>query len=146
MLFRSSTCFNIINGQLRPDRGRVLLDGRNVAGRAPRDLFRLGVGRTFQITQTFGSMSVRENLQVALSSAAREHFHWWQRARGRHEAEAEAMLDAVGMATQAERACAVLSYGDLKRVELALALAGAPRLLLMDEPTAGMAQIGRAHV
>ena len=134
-----TTCFNSLNGQLAPDGGSVRLDGREIVGLGPRQIFRLGVGRTFQITATFASMSVRENVQMALISHHRRLFDLWRRADGLYRAEAEALLRQVGMLDQADRPCAVLAYGDLKRVELAVALANRPRLLLMDEPTAGMA-------
>ena len=134
-----TTCFNMVNGQLAPDAGEILLGGRSIAGLPPRRIWRLGVGRTFQVTATFGSMSVRENVQVALLSHRRQLHQFWNLSSGFFLKEAEALLERVGMREQAGRACAVLAYGDLKRVELAVALAGGPRLLLMDEPTAGMA-------
>jgi branched-chain amino acid transport system ATP-binding protein len=134
-----STCFNMLNGQIRPDGGSVRLDGRELVGLAPRAIWRLGVGRTFQITQTFGSMTVRENVQVALLSHGRATRDLWRFAGRLELAEALRLLDLVGMADAAERPCGELAYGDLKRVELAVALANQPRLLLMDEPTAGMA-------
>ncbi|GAA5236413.1 ABC transporter ATP-binding protein [Verticiella sediminum] len=134
-----STCFNLINGQLRPERGRVSLAGQEVTGQTPRAIWRAGVGRTFQIPATFGSMTVRENLQVALASHARQLGRFWPRLRSLFRDESQALLEQVGMAAQAERACRVLAYGDVKRVELAIALASQPRVLLMDEPTAGMA-------
>jgi branched-chain amino acid transport system ATP-binding protein len=133
-----STCFNMLNGQLRPDSGRVTLDGRDITTQAPRDIWRLGVGRTFQITATFGSMTVRENVQMVLLSRARALLGIWRSAADRFRDAAMTLLERVGMADQSERACSLLAYGDLKRVELALALASEPRLLLMDEPTAGM--------
>jgi branched-chain amino acid transport system ATP-binding protein len=134
-----TTCFNVLNGQLRPDSGRVLLDGRAITGLRPRAIWRLGVGRTFQITQVWASMSVRENVQTALLARHGRIFSFLARAGALHREEAMALLADVAMSDQAERPCAVLAYGDLKRVELAVALAGAPKLLLMDEPTAGMA-------
>ncbi|MBM3644108.1 MAG: ABC transporter ATP-binding protein [Alphaproteobacteria bacterium] len=134
-----STCFNMLNGQLRPDTGRVRLAGRDIAGLPPRRVWRLGVGRTFQITATFASLTVRENVQMALYSHAGRLGSMLARFGGAFVAEADALLDQVGMRAQADRVCGVLAYGDLKRVELAIALANAPRLLLMDEPTAGMA-------
>ena len=139
-----TTCFNMLNGQVAPDAGSVELGGRSLAGRAPRDIWRLGVGRTFQITATFGSMSVRENVQMALLSQRRRLWSLASLATRLCVDEANALLARVGMLEQAERPCAVLAYGDLKRVELAVALAGGPRLLLMDEPTAGMAPQERA--
>jgi branched-chain amino acid transport system ATP-binding protein len=99
----------------------------------------MGVGRTFQITATFGSMTVRENVQMALLAHHRRLWSPFALAARSHVAEADALLARVGMLEQAGRPCAVLAYGDLKRVELAVALANQPRLLLMDEPTAGMA-------
>jgi branched-chain amino acid transport system ATP-binding protein len=134
-----TTCFNMLNGQLRPDRGEVRLGGRPITGLTPRAVWRLGVGRTFQITATFASMTVRENVQTALISHAGEVWRFLGRTADRHRAEADRLLGEVGMTEQADRACGVLAYGDLKRVELAVALANRPKLLLMDEPTAGMA-------
>jgi branched-chain amino acid transport system ATP-binding protein len=134
-----STCFNMLNGQLRPSRGEVRLEGRNITGMAPRRIWRLGVGRTFQITATFASMSVLENVQMALLSHRRRIFDLWNPVAREDPAPAMALLERVGMAEQAARPCGVLAYGDLKRVELAVALANQPSLLLMDEPTAGMA-------
>jgi branched-chain amino acid transport system ATP-binding protein len=134
-----STCFNLLNGQYRPDAGSILFDGRSIAGLAPRRIWRLGVDRTFQISATFGSMNVLENVQMALLSRERRLFHFWRPAARWYREEAMDLLEQVGMAAQATRPCAVLAYGDVKRVELAIALANRPRLLLMDEPTAGMA-------
>jgi branched-chain amino acid transport system ATP-binding protein len=134
-----STCFAMLNGQIEPDRGAVILDGMNIAGLPPRRIWRLGVGRTFQVTATFGSMSVVENVQMALLSDRRRLADLWRPARRLMRGEALALLERVGMAEQADRPCAILAYGDLKRLELAVALANNPRLLLMDEPTAGMA-------
>src|SRR6185503_1309564 len=134
-----TTCFNILNGQLSPDAGDVRLDGTSLLGLPPHRIWRLGVGRTFQVTATFASMSVRENVQAALLSHHRRNYSMWMRAGNYRVEEADALLERVGMREQAARPCAELAYGDLKRVELALALANDPRLLLMDEPTAGMA-------
>ena len=134
-----STCFNMLSGQLAPDAGTIRFDGTEIQGRRPRDIWRLGVGRTFQVAAVFASMSVRENVQVALLSRHRRLAGFWRRAAAQHVGEAGALLDRVGMLGQADRPCAGLAYGDLKRTELAIALANQPRLLLMDEPTAGMA-------
>ena len=134
-----TTCFNMLNGQLRPDSGEIALAGRSIVGLRPHQVWRLGVGRTFQVTATFSSMTVRENVQVALLSHHRRLFSLGKPAGRFQVDEADALLARVGMQEQAARPCAVLAYGDLKRVELAIALANRPRLLLMDEPTAGMA-------
>ena len=135
-----STCFNIINGQLAPDSGEVRLAGRSIVGLLPRAIWRLGVGRTFQIAATFGSMTVIENVQMALISHAGEIFSFGRPAAKRHRQRALDLLAQVGMRDAADRACRELAYGDVKRIELAIALANEPRLLLMDEPTAGMAR------
>ena len=134
-----TTCFNMLNGYLKPDRGTVSLAGQDITGLRPRRVWRLGVGRTFQITQTFASMTVRENVQMALISHHSRTLAMLVSARRLYLDEADALLDRVGMLADAERAASELAYGDLKRLELAVALAHHPRLLLMDEPTAGMA-------
>ncbi len=141
-----STCFNLLNGQLKPDSGTVRFEGRDITGLKPRQIWRLGIGRTFQITATFASMTVRENVQMALLSYHRQLAQFWRPASTFHREEADKLLAQVGMLDQADRACGVLAYGDLKRVELAVALANAPRLLLMDEPTAGMAPKERVEL
>src|SRR5262249_39370308 len=134
-----STCFNMINGQLKPDAGRILFAGRDIAGLPAREVWRLGVGRTFQIAATFGSMTGVENMQMALISHAGETFPGWPPAAHPQRAGALALPAEVGMREAAERASRELAYGDVKRLEFAVALASEPRLLLMDEPTAGMA-------
>lgn len=134
-----STTFNMVGGQLAPDSGRVLLNGQPITGLPPRAIWRRGVGRTFQIAQTFTSLTVVENVQMALLSADRKIFSWWPRAAAHRRSDALALLAQVNMEAQADRPCSELAYGDVKRVELAMALAHDPQLLLMDEPTAGMA-------
>jgi len=134
-----STIFNMLGGQLKPDSGRVVLAGRDITGLAARRIWRLGVGRTFQVAQTFASMTVAENVQMALISHHDRTRAWWPPAAHLYRGEALSLLERVGMGGEADRASSELAYGDVKRVELAIALAGAPRLLLMDEPTAGMA-------
>ena len=134
-----TTCFNMVGGQLAPDAGSVKLGGNELIGLKPEAIWRQGVGRTFQIAETFASLTVAENVQLALLSHAGRVLGFWRPARLQFRAEAIVLLESVGMAAQADRATSVLAYGDVKRVELAIALAHRPRLLLMDEPTAGMA-------
>jgi len=134
-----STCFDMLNGQKSPDSGRIMLLGKDTTGRAPREIWRLGVGRTFQITATFPTMTVRENVQVALVSHHGQLFNLWSSTPKLARDEAGRLLELVGMSGYADRPCGELAYGDLKRLELAVALANEPKLLLMDEPTAGMA-------
>ncbi len=138
-----STTFNMVNGQLCADTGSIRLDGVELVGLKPRQIWRLGVGRTFQIAATFSSLTVVENVQMALISADHKVYSLWRPAARHKRAEALALLAQVGMESQADRPCSVLAYGDVKRVELAIAMANSPKLLLMDEPTAGMAPAER---
>jgi len=141
-----STCFDMLNGQNVPDSGRITLLGKDTTGQKPRAIWRLGVGRTFQITATFPTMTVRENVQVPLVSYNSQLFNMWRSTPGFERDEADRLLDLVGMSGYAERPCGELAYGDLKRLELAIALANQPKLLLMDEPTAGMAPRERVEL
>ena len=133
-----STCFNLINGQLKPNSGTITIMGKQTNGMKPRDVWRLGVGRTFQITATFASMTVLENVQMARLSYHGKTLSLGRSVPKMDSDEAMELLRLVGIENQYDMACGVLAYGDLKRVELAVALANNPRLLLMDEPTAGM--------
>jgi branched-chain amino acid transport system ATP-binding protein len=134
-----STTFNMVNGQLRASGGSVRLAERELVGMKPRAIWRLGVGRTFQIAATFSSFTVVENVQLAVTSHHHRIFSLWRPAATQYRSEAMQLLEQVGMEAQAERPCSELAYGDIKRVELAMAMANDPKLLLMDEPTAGMA-------
>jgi len=138
-----TTCFNLINGQLRPDAGAIFFEEKEIRALAPRERCRLGIGRTFQVAATFASMTARENIQVALLSSERKLHSLLSSFERTSRDKAKKILEQVGMGAQADRPCAELAYGDLKRVELAVALAARPRLLLMDEPTAGMAPAER---
>ena len=138
-----STTFNMVNGRLRPDSGFVRLDGVDLVGLKPRQIWQMGVSRTFQIAETFASLTVVENVQMALLSADGHVFALWRRAAAHRRHDAIELLAQVGLAEQADRPCSQLAYGDVKRLELAIALANQPRLLLMDEPTAGMAPAER---
>jgi len=141
-----TTLFNVLGGQLPADAGTATFAGQRMTGLPPHAIARLGVGRTFQVAATFASMTVRENVQVALLSRRGEQRSPWRAARMRHAAAAQALLERVGIGALGDRGCATLAYVDLKRVELAIALALAPRLLFMDEPTAGMAALERSRL
>ena len=141
-----STCFNMLMGQLRPSGGEVRFEGRSIVGMKPRQIWRLGVGRTFQITATYPSMTVVENVQMALISHHHRTFSMLRHAHTLYKDEALSLLSLVGLEAHAERHCAILAYGDLKRLELAIALCHDPKLLLMDEPTAGMAPVERERL
>ncbi len=141
-----TTLFNVLDGQLTPDRGSASLAGRPLIGLPPQTIARMGVGRTFQVTATFASMTVRENVQLALLAQRGRTSALLSGLEAHDATAAETLLEQVGIASLARHAAATLAYGDLKRLELAIALAGAPRLLLMDEPTAGMAPPERARL
>ncbi|SDG37330.1 amino acid/amide ABC transporter ATP-binding protein 1, HAAT family [Limimonas halophila] len=141
-----STCFNCIGGQLKADGGSVRLSGRRIDRLPPRRIWRLGVGRTFQVAATFASMTVAENVQVALLSRARRLGDLVTRANRFQRGRTTDLLARVGIPDLADRPCGLLAYGDVKRAELAVALANDPKLLLMDEPTAGMAPGERAKL
>jgi branched-chain amino acid transport system ATP-binding protein len=138
-----STLFNILTGQLRADAGDVRWHGRSILGLPPHAIWRLGISRTFQITATFGTLTALENVQVArLSHTGRSRALVTPAAR-LETAPSRTLLEQVGLAEQATRPAGVLAYGDLKKLELAIALANDPTLLLLDEPTAGMAPAER---
>jgi branched-chain amino acid transport system ATP-binding protein len=133
-----STLFNIIAGQLKPTSGRVLIDGGDATGARPDQIWRCGVTRTFQRNQLFQGLQVWENIELAC--AARYQRILLQGARRRRviDADIAEILEMVHLAAHAERAVKELAYGEQRQLELALALAGRPRILLLDEPTAGM--------
>jgi branched-chain amino acid transport system ATP-binding protein len=141
-----STCFNMLNGQIRPDKGTVLLDGADIASWSPDQICRAGVGRGFQIAATFGSLTVRDNVRAALIARHRATWRFFRPAADVFTSEADALLSRVGLLDVADHGSSTLAYGDLKRLELALAIANQPRLLLMDEPTAGMTPSDRHAV
>ncbi len=136
-----STLFNLITGHLRADAGSVRLAGRDITGIAPHRLGALGVGRSFQRTNIFPQLSVFENVQAALIAHRGRGRDLWSRAAGLYRAEAEALLADVNLSHKAGQPAATLSHGNQKQLELGIALAGQPTLLLLDEPTAGMSAV-----
>jgi len=134
-----TTLFNLMSGALPHDSGQIYLEGEEISGLPPDVLCRRGLGRTFQITSIFRRLTVLENVQTACLSHHRRHYNLFRRARRLHRDEAAALLERVGLGDQANRPSGVMAHGDQRRLELAIALAGHPRLLLLDEPTAGMA-------
>jgi branched-chain amino acid transport system ATP-binding protein len=134
-----STFFNTLTGLLRPDSGRVTFEGLDITGSPPHRVARRGVARTFQITSIFPDLTALENVQVALLAHAQRSWSVWPRASAFGIERARELLALVGLAASATQAAGTLSHGDQKRLELAIALAAEPRLLLLDEPTAGMA-------
>jgi branched-chain amino acid transport system ATP-binding protein len=133
-----STLFNLITGHLWPDSGRVVLDGRNITGAAPHRICKMGIGRSFQRTNIFTKLTVFENLQAAILMHRGRGRDFWSRAAALYRDETAALLAAVGLGGLADTVAGTLSYGNQKQLELGLALASDPVLLLLDEPTAGM--------
>ena len=146
-----STLFNIITGFAVPDRGRITFEGRDITGQPPHRLFHNGISRTFQITSILAELTVLENVQVALLSRDRRTFNLFSRASAAYHDESHALLEIVGLKGFDGMQAGTLSHGDQKRLELAVAMTNKPRLLLLDEPTAGMAarerieSIGMVH-
>ena len=134
-----STLFNMITGFVVPDRGRITFEGHDITGQAPYRLFHKGISRTFQITSILGELTVLENIQVALLSRDRKTFNLFRSAATVYLDESHVLLEIVGLKGFDGMQAGTLSHGDQKRLELAVALANEPRLLLLDEPTAGMA-------
>ena len=138
-----STLFNLIDGQLAPQSGRVLFNGESLTAWSTAERTRRGIGRTFQVAQTFATLTVLQNVQVALVAAQGGALSITDLLWDLQTEAANLLLTQVGLQRHAADAAASLAYGDIKRLELALALAAKPRLLLMDEPTAGMAAAER---
>jgi len=133
-----TTLFNLITGHLRPDAGEVVLKGRDITGIAPHDLCRLGMGRSFQRTNIFPRLTVFENVQAAYVSHRGRGWSLFQNVARLYRAETEAILRAVGLLDRADEESSFLSHGGQKQLELGIALALEPEILLLDEPTAGM--------
>ena len=138
-----TTFFNMLTGQLIADAGEVRFKGERLSGLPPYAVWRRGVSRTFQITATFATLTALDNVRVGRLSHLGKTYSMLESSRGLQADEARALLDQVGLAEQADRVAAVLAYGDLKKLELAVALANDPEVLLLDEPTAGMAPAER---
>jgi branched-chain amino acid transport system ATP-binding protein len=134
-----TTLFNLITGELRHDSGQIYFQGEEVSGLAPPDLCRRGLGRTFQVTSIFRGLTAVENVQTALLIHRGQQLDILRPARRLHRDEAMALLERVGLGAQAAKPSGILSHGDQRRLELAIALATAPKVLMLDEPTAGMA-------
>lgn len=136
-----TTLFNQISGHLRPDSGRIFFDGRDITGVAPFKIVRLGIGRAFQRSNIFPRLTSFENIQAAVISQNRETYNFWQSTKQLKAVNerTEHILSIIGLNdNRRERMAGKLALGDQKRLEIGLALAMQPRLLLLDEPTAGM--------
>ena len=133
-----TTLFNLITGHLRPDSGAVVLEGRDITGLAPHDVCRLGMGRSFQRTNIFPKLTVFQNVQAAFLSHRGRGCDLWSRVDELYREETEGLLASLGLGERAGEISGFLSHGGQKQLELGIALASEPSLLLLDEPTAGM--------
>jgi branched-chain amino acid transport system ATP-binding protein len=136
-----TTFFNLVTGALAPTAGQILFRGRDVTGLAPHAIFRLGVVRSFQVSHVFPRLSVRENVEIMVYGRVRSSPSPLGRNRagaGEVRRRVAAALDRLGIGDRAEEPAGTLSHGDRRLVEIAMAIAAEPELLLLDEPTAGM--------
>ena len=135
-----TTLFNLLTGFLEPSSGQILFQGRDITGMQPEQIAHLGVARSFQITSLFDQMSLLEHLELALASPTGLGYRFWQSSKrlGRFRERAMELLEQVGLADRAGQDAGSLAYGQKRALELALALALDPTVLLLDEPTAGM--------
>jgi branched-chain amino acid transport system ATP-binding protein len=136
-----STLFNLITGHVQPTSGQVLLGGRDITGMPPHRISSIGIGRSFQRTNIFSKLTVFENIQAALLSHRGYGRNFWSRSETFYRDEAHALLASIGLLGQVQATAGTLSYGNQKQIELGIALAGDPKILLLDEPTAGMSAV-----
>ena len=135
-----TTLFNLLTGFLTPSSGTIEFDGQDITGKAPEQIAHLGVARSFQITSLFDQMTLLEHLELALASPTGLGMKFWRSSTrmGQFKDRSMELLDQVGLARRATQLAGSLAYGQKRALELALALALDPKLLLLDEPTAGM--------
>lgn len=133
-----TTLFNLISGQLRPDGGSVLFKGEDIRGLSPHHLCRKGMSRSFQIVKIFNRMSVFDNVQTSVISRMKKNMNIFTPARNIAVQETEQILESMGLSDKRDKISGLLSHGNQKVLEMAISLGGAPQLLILDEPTAGM--------
>jgi len=143
-----TTCFNVLTGRFAPDRGSVTFAGVDITGEPPRTIARRGISRSFQSMNLFDDGSALDNVILALPRVRRRAFEMWRdlRADSAAEQEAAAVLASVGLAGKEHHGARALSYGERRALEIAVALAASPRLLFLDEPTAGLGAAGTARL
>jgi len=133
-----TTLFNLITGQLKSDKGRILLNGERISGLAAHDICRRGIARSFQIANIFPRLTVFRNVQVAVLAQQRKSFQVFRPVRTMAIEETNQILEQVGLVSKAKVVAGSLSHGDQRTLEIAIALGSQPQLLILDEPTAGM--------
>jgi branched-chain amino acid transport system ATP-binding protein len=136
-----TTCFNLLTGRYAPDRGSVRFEGRDITGLPPRAIARLGISRSFQVMNLFDDYTALDNVLVATPEVRKRGFSMLGRFRGETD-----VLDRVGLAGKEHVKARNLSYGDRRALEIGVALAAQPKLLFLDEPTAGLGTEGTARV
>src|SRR5271165_3255341 len=143
-----TTMINLLTGVLRPTAGRILLDGRDITALAPHRRVGLGLARTFQINQLFADLTPLESIGLAVSERAGTGADWWRRIGTRPDIVAGivALLDRFGLAEMMGERTAILPYGKQRLLEIALAIACRPRVLLLDEPAAGVPEAERQEL
>jgi branched-chain amino acid transport system ATP-binding protein len=143
-----TTCFNVLTGRYAPDRGRVVFDGADITGKSPQAIARLGIARSFQLMNLFDEFTVFENVAIALPQTRKRGGDPIGQAYGDSAVveEAQEILDTVGLGARADDIAKALPYGERRALEIAVALASRPKLLFLDEPTAGLGSDGRARL
>ena len=137
-----STLFHLISGNLSPGAGEILFDGQSIGGRTPQALNRLGLARSFQITNIFPKLTVFENIRLAVMRPHGLQFNFWKRIDrdARIRAQTEALLERVRLTARAHTLAGEMAYSEQRSLEIAMTLASDPKLILLDEPMAGMSQ------
>ncbi len=143
-----TTFFNLISGNLKPTGGRVIFKGQDITGKPPHRIVRLGMGRSFQITNIFPNLTVLENIRLSAQALGRDNFKFWADHRHfrRYEERAHQVIQQVGLTGREHVIGRLLPHGDKRKLEIGILLAPDPDVLLLDEPTAGMASEEVPHL
>lgn len=141
-----TTLFNLITGYLKPDSGRVIFLDQDITGKHPKEITRRGIARSFQIVNIYPKLSVYENIMVAVLAQQQRTWNLFTPAKSLARGECFRLLESIGLADETQRLGGQMSHGNQKRLEVGIALAMKPKLLLLDEPTSGMATEEKAGV
>jgi branched-chain amino acid transport system ATP-binding protein len=133
-----TTLFNLVTGILKPDEGQVIFKGEEITGFPAHKTCKKGITRSFQVVNIFSRLTVFENVRISVLSQQGKTYHWFRPSREFVNEETGEILESVGLINKKDNVCGALSHGDQKVLEIAIALAGKPELLILDEPTAGM--------